>query len=85
MLRLMAEADFAQKGVQSGPYGSETSFTVPSLNVFIQQAKQQVRNTEADPLVVQATALSFAVLLSQKTDSTADSYVVSLASETQMP
>ena len=39
LLRFLAEAELAQKGVQSGPFGSDTSFVVPSLNVFIQHAK----------------------------------------------
>ena len=39
MLRMMAETEFVQKGVLRGPFGSDVTFTVPSLNVFIQQAK----------------------------------------------
>ena len=39
ILRYMAEADLVQRGVLGGPFGVEASFSVPSLNVFIQSAK----------------------------------------------
>ena len=35
MIRYLAEAELAGKGLQIGPFGSESTFTTPSLNVFI--------------------------------------------------
>ena len=35
MLKLLAESELASKRVQAGPYGTESIFSAPSLNIFI--------------------------------------------------
>lgn len=85
MWKMLAEAELASKKVQAGPYGTESTFTAPSLNIFIKIAKQYLLQADAEPMITQATALTFAYLLSNKTESTADTYVTNLASERNMP
>ena len=86
MLRYLAEAELAAQQIpNSGPFNTELSFTTPNLNLIIQQAKKQLQNLNADPLVLQATALTYVYLLSTKTDATSESYVASLTSETELP
>lgn len=85
MWKMLAEAELANKKVQAGPYGTESTFTAPSLNIFIKIAKQYLLQADAEPMITQATALTFAYLLSNKTESTADTYVTNLASERNMP
>ena len=76
MLRLLAEAELAGKGLHIGPFGAGNTFTTPSLNVFIQQAKQRVKSSfHEHPMDTMALAVSFAYLLQTKTDATSDSYV----------
>lgn len=79
----MAEAELAQKGVQNGPFGTDNSFTVPSLNVFIQHAKLKARQSYS--IESMAIALTFTYLLASKTESTAESYVTKLASDMGLP
>lgn len=81
----MAEADLVQRGVLGGPFGVEASFTVPSLNVFIQSAKQMLKKNPDDKMTLLAASLALVFLLTSKTDATAESYIASLASETQLP
>lgn len=85
ILRYMAEADLVQRGVLGGPFGVEASFTVPSLNVFIQSAKQMLKKNPDDKMTLLAASLALVFLLTSKTDATAESYIASLASETQLP
>ena len=52
MLSLLAETDLAQKKLQTGPFGTDSVFTVPNLNVFIQIAKQQLRHIGEEPHIL---------------------------------
>jgi len=43
ILSLLIEAQLASKKLNVGPYGTESAFTAPNLNTFIQSAKLRLR------------------------------------------
>lgn len=83
MLSLLAEVDLVQRNVNAGPYGTEQAFTTPSLNLVVQVARRQLATGDKESLAT--TALAFAFILGSKGESMAETYVSSLANDTEKP
>jgi len=83
MLQQLAEAELVLKKIQAGPFGTESAFTVPNLNIFIQLAKQAL--TSKDPYALPASSLAASYLLAGSTDTRSETYVSNLAAATGTP
>lgn len=54
------------------------------MNVFVNNAKVLI-GIDKEDILIEATAITFAYLLAAKTDQTAETYFITLASETDCP
>ena len=54
------------------------------MNVFVNNAKVLI-GIDKEDILIEATAITFAYLLAAKTDQTAETYFITLASEAECP